>query len=186
MTEESNETPESPSQEENQEETETPETEETTEESSEAEKPENQKEIETLQAQKEHWRTKAEKAEKELLRIKPKVTQEDSDSEFKPRVEFLLENRDLSAEEYAHLAAVAVRNSGKITLDSLRDARKTETEYISYLRKKVENKRKSPGSTSPGGAPSFMKSPGEIQKMTPEEHRAYDERLMKEQSNTGI
>src|SRR3990167_8915953 len=139
-------------EEENQEEKETQQTEEAADESkeSETEKSENQKEIETLQAQKEHWRKKAQDLERKSKSSVAQKTEDtsQSDDEFRPRVEFLLENRDLNADEYDHLAAVALRNSGKINLESLREAKKSEAEYIGYLRKKAESKSKLPGSTS--------------------------------------
>jgi|TARA_Y100000310_G_scaffold312222_1_gene359308 hypothetical protein len=172
---------------ESQEEKETPETEEVVEEpteASETEKSESQKEIETLQAQKEHWRKKAREGEAKLAKRK-EDGEESADEEFKPRVEFLLENRSLNAEEYDHLAAVALRDSGKVDLESLRDAKKKETEYISFLRKKAENKRKSPGSTSASAISKLQKTPEEIAKMTPEEHRKYEEQIMEAQ-NQGI
>lgn len=174
---------------EEQAENETPENEEATEEpkTPEAEKPENQEELlkerDTLRAQKDHWRTKYQKLEKETedLRKKKELASEtQADDEFRPRVEFLLQNRDIDGEEYDHLAAVALRDSGKITLESLREARKSESGYLSFLRKSRENKSKTPGSTSPSAVSKFQKSAEEIAKMTPEEHRKYEEQMSKE------
>jgi len=171
-----------PPQEETDTEKETPETEEAeTLESSEtdfaAERESFEKERKTLQAQKEHWRKKA-----QSLESAPKATPRDADAdEFRPRVEFLLENRDVNAEEYDHLAAVAMRDAGRISLESLRDAKKTEAGYVSYLRKKAESKLKTPGSTAPSGFSKVLKSSEEISKMTPQEHRAYEESVMRAQ-----
>ena len=154
-------------------------------EESEAEKPENQ-EVKTLQAQKDHWREKAQKAEKELASLKPKGEDvSDGDAEFKPRVEFLWENRNLNAKEYEHIAAVALRNSGKLDLESLREAKDSEKEYISFLRKKVASSSKSPGSTSASGFSKLEKTSGEIAAMTSEEHRAYEAKVLSE-DNQGI
>ncbi len=134
-----------------------------------------EKERKTLQAQKEHWRKKAQDLEKKS----PKA---DGEDEFRPRVEFLLENRDINQEEYDHLAAVAMRSYGKISLESLRDAKKSEAGYVSYLRKKSESKSKTPGSTSPSGFSKVLKSAEEIGNMTPAQHRAYEESVMRAQS----
>lgn len=164
----------------------TPENEEPAEEaeSSEEENPTNQKEVETLLAQKEHWRKKFQDLDKKVAKdSKGKEPESNSESggegEFKHRVEFLLENRDLNAGEYDHLAAVALRTSGEITLESLREAKDSEKEYVAFLRRKAESKSKSPGSTSASSVSKLEKSSEEISKMTPEEHRKYDEQMMK-------
>ena len=138
-----------------------------------------EKERKTLQAQKEHWRKKAQDLEKKS----PKA--DGNEDEFRPRVEFLLENRDVNQEEYDHLAAVAMRSYGKISLESLRDAKKSEAGYVSYLRKKSESKSKTPGSTSPSGFSRVLKSAEEIGNMNPAQHRAYEESVMRAQ-NQGI
>ena len=106
------------------EETDTPENEEITPESNsvEEENLKNQKEVETLLAQKEHWRKKALKAEEEAKKYRNASKPEEPD-EFRPRVEFLLENRDLDATEYDHLATVAQRNSGNVSLETLSEAK---------------------------------------------------------------
>jgi len=115
---------------------------------------------------------------------KPAPVTKESDDEFKPRVEFLLGNRDVNAEEYDHLAAVAMRNSGSITLESLQGAKESEKGYISFLRKQSANKSKNPGSTSASAASKFEKSADEISKMSRDEHMAYEQQLMKNQ--TGV
>lgn len=172
----------------NQTETETPTNEETTEESesTETEKSKKSNEVAELQAQKEHFREKSQKLEKELKSLKDENKPKDSkiaetEDGFKERVEFLLTNRDVSPEEFDHLAAVALRNSGSVTLESLKEAKSSESEYISFLRKKVAAKSKSPGSTSASSISRLEKSPSEIAKMTPEEHRTYDMKMMGEQ-----
>ena len=144
------------------------------------------KEVKSLYAQKEHWRKKYEEVSKTKVETKPEpkpsVSNED---EWKHKVEFLLENRDVSEEEFDHLAAVASRRSGSVTTDSLRDAQKQETDYISYKRKKLEDKKKVPGSTSTGFV-SNEKSAKEISKMSDEEFREYEEKQMDEQGKSGI
>ena len=151
---------------------ETPETEEESEVSRE--------EFEQLKKQNAQLFARAKKAEEKAGKaVVP------GDEEFRPRVEFLLSNRDINAEEYDHLAAVAMRSSGKITLDSLTDAKKSEKDYISYLRKKVEDKSKSPSSTPASGLQKVLKSSEDIQAMTPAEHQKYEEQVMRAQ-NSGL
>ena len=157
--------------------------EETTEESTE-ETPEetvSREEFEQLKKQNAQLFARAKKAEERAS----KPSTETGDEEFRPRVEFLLGNRDVNAEEYDHLAAVAQRNNGKITLDSLTDAKKSEAEYLSYLRKKVESKSKSPNSTPASAIQKFSKSTEDIAKMTSAEHQKYEEQMMRAQ-NSGI
>ena len=115
----------------------------------EPEKAEKSKEIKSLLVQKEHWRKKALEAEAKIKVEKPKAPV-GSEDEWRHKVEFLLENRDVSEEEFDHLAAVALRRSGSISIDALKDAQEREKDYISYRRKKIEDKNKIPGSTSVG------------------------------------
>ena len=167
------------------------ETQETTEETdqpeeSEEESPELDKEIQSRDAQIKHWRDKAQKFEKEAKKNAPKVESKESEAtetdDFRPRIEFLLTNRDLEEKEYTHIAAVAMRDSGEISLESLQTAKETEKDYLSFLKEKADNKRKSPSSTSSGGVPSSVKTFAEIGEMSPEEHRALDEKAMNEES----
>lgn len=154
----------------------------TTPEGGESEKTEKSvKEIKSLLAQKEHWRKKAIEAEAKNKAEKPKTPVSSNEDEWKHKVDFLLENRDVSEEEFDHLAAVASRRSGSVTMDSLRDAQEQEKDYISYKRKKLEDKKKVPGSTSTGFVPK-TKLAKEIAKMTPEEHRAYEAEQIEEES----
>jgi len=138
------------------------------------------KEIKSLLAQKEHWRKKALElgAKTKAQEPKPNVS---SEEQWKHKVEFLLENRDITDEEFEHLAAVATRRSGSITMESLRGAQKQESDYISYKRKQLEDKKKVPGSTSTGYK-SREKSPKEIAKMTSEEFKAYEASIAEEES----
>lgn len=146
----------------------------------------SEKEIKSLLAQKEHWRKKYEEASKTKVEAKPEpkpsVSNED---EWKHKVEFLLENRDVTEEEFDHLAAVALRRSGSVTTDSLKDAQKQESDYISYTRKKLEDKKKVPGSTSTGFV-SKVKSAKEIAKMSNDEFKEYEASLISDEGKTGI
>ena len=170
-----------------QEEKETPETTEETDEpgESEEESPELDKEIQSRDAQIKHWRDKAQKFEKEAKKNAPKVESKESEAtetdDFRPRIEFLLTNRELEEKEYTHIAAVAMRDSGEITLESLQTAKETEKDYLSFLQKKVDNKRKSPGSTSSGGVSQSGKSFTEIRDMNSEDHQKLDEKAMDEE-----
>ena len=167
-----------------QEEKETPETTEETDqpEESEEESPELDKEIQTRDAQIKHWRDKAQKFEKEAKKNAPKVESKETETDdFRPRIEFLLTNRELEEKEYTHIAAVAMRDSGEITLESLQTAKETEKDYLSFLQKKVDNKRKSPGSTSSGGVSQSGKSFTEIRDMNSEDHQKLDEKAMDEE-----
>lgn len=162
-----------------------PEPSETTEESEEEtpeEEPVSREEFEQLKKQNAQLFARAKKAEE---RVSKPSAENKGDEEFRPRVEFLLSNRDINADEYDHLAAVAMRNSGKITLDSLTDAKKSETEYLSYLRKKVESKNKVPSSTSASALSRVSKTFEEVAKMTPHEHQKYEEQMLRA-ANTGI
>ena len=152
--------------------------------SEETEKSENQKEVDTLTAQKDHWRKKARESEATIAKLK-EGKEEPADAEFRPRVEFLLKNRDFDEKEFEHIAAVAQRKAGKVDLESLGEAKESEKEYISFLRKKVENQRKSPGSTTATGVAKVQKSPEEISKMDSAQHQKYEQQMMAAE-NQGI
>lgn len=145
-----------------------------------SEEPELTKREKTLEAQKEHWRKKYQDLEKQ-----PKVApakEKGGEIETSPRVEFLLMNRELSSEEYKHISIVAMRDDGKITVGSLETAMESEKSYLTYIRRKAENKVKQPGSTSSSSSTGFEKSAKEIGEMTPEQHRAYEEQVLKAES----
>ena len=163
---------------------EVPEDEATEEETEEPTKSETQKEIDTLTAQKDHWRKKAREGEDTISKLK-EGKEEPADAEFRPRVEFLLKNRDFDEKEFEHIAAVAQRKAGKVDLESLGEAKESEKEYISFLRKKVENQRKSPGSTTATGVAKVQKSPEEISKMDSAQHQKYEQQMMAAE-NQGI
>jgi phage terminase small subunit len=166
------------------EEEETPDVEETTE------KTPDEESAESLRAQRDRLYARLKKAEREKAKANsPKPVSDVSkggEDEWKSKVEFLLENRDVNDEEYEHLATVALRRSGSVNAESLRNAKKEEAEYIAYKRKKEELKRKVPGSTSASPFEKAVKSDEEIAKMTPEQHMKYERELLKLEENQGI
>jgi hypothetical protein len=158
----------------NPEEMETPEEKTPVEESEPLKKSED---LEVLKAQRDKLYARAKKAEeenKEFKKIKPKEAE--GTDEWKAKVEFLLQNRDYSEEEFDHIANVAFRKS-----IALSDAAKNEDEYIQYRRRKVEEQKKVPGSTSPGFV-STEKTSEEIGKMTSKEFEKYEQEMTKESS----
>ena len=157
------------------------------EEETSSEKDKSAEEIK-IQRDKLYARLKKEEAKRkkleELVNKKP-VQEKGTENEWKAKVEFLLENRDISDEEFSHLAAVAMRKSGEITPETLAEAKKSEADYIDYRRKKVADKKKIPASTSGGFATGEKKITPD---MKPEEIDAIlKERFEKSQSQkTGV
>jgi len=157
------------------------------EEETSSEKDKSAEEIK-IQRDKLYARLKKEEAKRkkleELVSKKP-VQEKGTENEWKAKVEFLLENRDISDEEFSHLAAVAMRKSGEITPETLAEAKKSEADYIDYRRKKVADKKKIPASTSGGFATGEKKITPD---MKPEEIDAVlKERFEKSQSQkTGV
>lgn len=159
------------------------------EEIPEGEKPEKSKELQSALAQKEHFRDKAEKAEKELESLKKEKPSESAPTEekdeWKSKVEFLLQNQEkkYSETEFDHISVVATQKG--IGLD---EAAKQVDSYIQFERDKVETAKKVPGSTAPG-APVHQKSWKDIQKFGIDakgkaEFRDYVEKMEKE--STGM
>ena len=178
QTETENETPK------NEEETETPKTPQ--EETPEVEKPKQSKELQSALAQKDHWREKAEKAEKQLQSKPPESAPQGDKDEWRSKVNFLLQNQDkkYSEEEFDHIAIISTQR--KISLE---EAAKKENEYIQFKREKVVDKKKVPGSTSPGFS-AGEKSWKDIKKIGidakgKDEFREYAEKMEKEET-TGI
>ena len=160
MTDENKEKETSENQEENdtpknEEDLETPETPQ--EEKPEGEKPEKSKELQSALAQKDHWRTKAEEAEKQLQSLKkeepPKGASKEAKDEWRSKVDFLLQNSDkkYSGEEFDHIANIASQAD-----ISLEEAAKREDEYIQFKRKKAEDDKKTP---EPSTKPSISEKP---------------------------
>lgn len=140
--------------------------------------------VEDLKAQRDRLYARLKKIEQKTV-AKPIVPQ-GGEGEWKSKVEFLLENRDVTEDEYKHLASVALRQSGSVNADSLRDAKKDEADYIAYRRKQEELKRKVPGSTPSSPYAKITKSSEDISKMTPQEHRKYEAELLRMEANQGI
>ena len=112
-------------------------------------------------------------AEEKLKEAEPKKLE--GEDEWKSKVEFLLQNRDYSEEEFDHLSTVAARKG-----ISLSDAAKETDDYIQFRREKVAQEKKVPGSTSPESG-SFEEK--KITKDTPEEDvdKILQERFKREQ-----
>jgi hypothetical protein len=141
--------------------------------------------IEEITAQRDRLYARLKKQEEKIKEAKPNIVKAEplnKEDEWKHKVEFLLDNRDVTDDEFEHLAAVALRRSGSITMDSLRNAQKQENDYISYKRKKEEDKKKVPGSTSTGYE-SKVKSAKDIAKMSEDEFKAYEAEMMEEGSS---
>lgn len=141
--------------------------------------------VEDLKAQRDRLYARLKKEEQKNKVVKP-AAHTGGEDEWKSKVEFLLENRDVTEDEYEHLANVAYRRSGSVNAESLRDAKKAEIEYITFKRKKEELKRKVPGSTPSSPFGKLVKSNEEIGKMTPEQHRKYEMEILKAEENQGI
>ena len=132
---------------------------EKTEKSTESEKTEEKsKEFQTIDAQKKRWREKALKAEEELKKVKKPAVPESEDF-WKTKVEFLLQHRDISDDEFDHIANVA-SNKGI----SLGEAKKQEDEYIQFRRKKVADENKTPAPSSSGSGSSSKEITSETSK----------------------
>lgn len=158
----------------NEEELETPETPQ--EEKPEGEKPEKSKELQSALAQKDHWRKKAEDAEKQLQLKKekpPESASKETKDEWRSKVDFLLKNSEkkYSEEEFDHIANIA--SHADVSLD---EAAKREDEYIQFKREKVEADKKTP---SPSTKSSISEKPIEdvkpkdLSDMTNEEKDKY-------------
>lgn len=143
--------------------------EETADETSQEETPEEKsKELQSALAQKDHWRKKAEVAEKKL-KSEPKPETKEGSDEWKQKVEFLLQNQksNYSEEEVDHITNVSSRKG-----ISLQDAAKQEDEYIQFNREKVVKEKGTPSSSSPASSVGG-KTPEEIENMSDKEYSAY-------------
>ena len=104
-----------------------------------------EKNFKSVEAQKEHWREKAEKAEAELEKFKPKEEPKNEESvsmEEKVKVmEFQLSNPDekYSEEEVSHISFIAKEKSV-----SLKEAADLAKGYIEFNRQKVADEKKIP------------------------------------------
>ena len=149
----------------------------------EPEKAEKSKELQSAIAQKEHWREKAEEFEAKVseLEEKTKPKKEISQDEWKSKVDFLMEHKDYSEEEFNHISTVA--KEFDISLD---EAAELEGDYIQYRREKVAKEKKIPEPSSPSFETKGL-TPEEIGKMSDEEHRKlWEEDLKKQEESEGI
>ena len=133
-------------------------------------------EILSLQAQKDHFRTKfnkekedKEKLVKEMEESKKKAPLEEK-SEWQEKVDFLLVHKDTSKEEFEFIAAIA---KGKGT--SLEDAVNTKEvkEYIDFQREKVAKDKSIPGSDNAHIGGFKLKTREEMAEMKPLELKVY-------------
>ena len=114
------------------------------------EKPLSQESPEALKAQRDKLYARLKKAEEKIKRQEVEfkkgtpVEKASGEDEWKSKVEFLLQNRDYSEEEFDHISNVAYRRDVSLT-----EAAKVEGDYIQYRREKVEQEKKIPDSTSP-------------------------------------
>ena len=124
-------------------------------------------EILSLQAQKEHFRTKfgKEKEEKEKLlkelEVAKKKAPPEEKTDWQQKVDFLLTNKDTSREEFEFISAIA---KGKgISLEDAVSSKEVQ-EFINFQRKKVEEEKSKL-------EPSTKISPSEksFEKITPED-----------------
>lgn len=144
------------------------------------EKPLSQESPEELKVQRDKLYARLKKEEEKSKRlesqVKPKGFTEKTagEDEWKAKVEFMLDNRNVTSEELDHISNVASRRG-----ISLADAAKAESDYIQYRREKVEQEKKIPSSTSPDSS-SFEKK---ITRETPKEEidKILQERLNKVQ-----
>ena len=97
--------------------------------------------------------------------------------EWKMKVDFLLHSKDVSEDEFDHIATVAARKG-----ISLSEAKEQEKDYIQFTRDKVANEKKIPGSTST----DFSSSEKKISSDTPPEEadKILKERFEKSQESS--
>jgi hypothetical protein len=128
-------------------------------------------EIKRRDAQIAHYRKKYEKAEAELKKLnrdKPSESAPQGEKdEWRSKVEFLLQNRDYSEEEFDHIANVAARKGV-----GLKEAAESEKDYIQFKREKVVGKNKTPEPSSPFSS-DFEKTSEDIEKMSPKEFKEF-------------
>lgn len=164
-----------------------PEEEETSEETSIEEEATSEKkadeDVEQLKSSRDQWfrRFKIAEAKVKSLETEPKKvvkpTSEDNIDEWKMKVDFLLHNKDVSENEFDHIATVAARKGISLT-----EAIEQEKDYIQFTRDKVANEKKIPGSTST----DFSSSEKKISADTSKEDidKILQERFKKSQEST--
>jgi len=130
--------------------------------------PDKDKATQERDAQKAYWRDKYLKLKGE--KNPPKEVDEDI---WKAKVNFLLTHKDVSEEEFDHIATVAA--SKEI---SLSEAAEQEKDYFDFRRKKVAEDNKTP---APSSSSFETKSSEDIAKMSKEDHKKLDEEFARKQ-----
>jgi len=115
------------------------------------------------------------------LEEKTKPKKEISQDEWKGKVDFLIEHKDYSEEEFNHISTAA--KEFDISLD---EAALLEEDYIQYRREKVAKEKKIPAPSSPSLESKELTSE-EIGKMSEEEHRRlWEEDLKSREGGEGV
>jgi len=116
--------------------------------------------------------------EKEKKEV-PKKTATETEDEWRQKIEFLLEHKDYTEDEYDHIATVAKKFD-----ISLEEAAELEKDYIQYHREKVAQEKKVPEPSSPSREGKKI-APEDIAKMSEEEHRKLFEEDLKKREGLG-
>jgi len=117
---------------------------------------------------------KLEELEKKLAE-KEKPQKQVSDDEWKQRVEFLLEHKDYTEDEFNHIATVAKQFD--VSLD---EAALLEQDYIQYRREKVakEKQKLEPSTrTSPSQTPIEQIPIEKLRELTPEQREEWYKKI---------
>lgn len=167
---------------------ETPEIEETpTPEKGEAEKPEESKDLQSAIAQKEHWREKAEKAEKELQELKGKPADKPQEKPQEVKTTNPMEVVKISKilnkysdEESEYL----ISRAGGMSYEAIKKAEEDPWTKVAIeaMREKVEKENSilEPSGVSKGGFKE--KSVEELAEMTPSQRESYAKDFIKHQT----
>lgn len=143
-------------------------------------------EILSLQAQKRHFRTKYEKSEEEREKLLKKLEEAkkkappEEKSDWQAKVDFLLEHKNYSEEEFKHIATISKEHD--IPLD---EAAELEKDYIEYRRSKVEKEEKIP-KPSPLALKSKELTPKEVAELSEEEHEELWKEDKEKEAGEGI
>lgn len=129
--------------------------------------------VKTVLAQKDHFRDKAEKLEKELSELRGKSSESNLTLES---IKIGKRLEKYSDEEIDSVAKIIKSNNPNDILSALDNS--FIKQGIELEREKLKEQNKIPGSSS-SGFTSDEKSADEIKKMSPEEHRKYFEKQMR-------
>ena len=131
--------------------------------------------VQTLQAQKTHWREKAKKLESELATVKtqiPKPTEpapietKQDDSDWKRKIEFTVSHKEYDSEDINKLLTL----SKGLGVDL--EKAKEDPMFKAYYNAKQEQLAKE-GTTPVSGRSPKVAPPKPIEQMSREEHEAY-------------